>query len=155
MRLLHLSLTNFRNYTRLELSLPPGPILLHGANAQGKTSVLEAVYYLATSRSPWTVTDKQLLNWRVKDEFMPFARISAEVDNNRRPLTKIDITLVKDQPNADARFRKDIRVNGVTRTSDSRFKIQRFIYSITILNSTFIILNLFPIIAHAFTVLVN
>ena len=35
MRLFHLSLTNFRIYTRLELSLPPGPILLHGANAQG------------------------------------------------------------------------------------------------------------------------
>jgi DNA replication and repair protein RecF len=115
MRLMHLSLTNFRNYTRLELSLPPGPILLHGANAQGKTSILEAVYYLATSRSPWTVTDKQLLNWRVKDEFMPYARISAEVGNNRRPLTKIDITLVKDQPGTEARFRKDIRVNGVTR----------------------------------------
>src|SRR5581483_9542597 len=115
MRLMHLSLTNFRNYTRLELSLPPGPILLHGANAQGKTSILEAVYYLATSRSPWTVTDKQLLNWRVKDEFMPYARISAEVGNNRRPLTKIDITLIKDQPGTEARFRKDIRVNGVTR----------------------------------------
>lgn len=115
MRLMHLSLTNFRNYTRLELSLPSGPILLHGANAQGKTSILEAVYYLATSRSPWTVTDRQLLNWRVKDEFMPYARISAEVGNNRRPLTKIDITLVKDQPGSETRFRKDIRVNGVTR----------------------------------------
>ena len=79
MRIFHLSLTNFRLYTRLELSLPTGPILLHGSNAQGKTSVLEAIYYLATSRSPWTVSDKQLLNWRAKDDVMPFVKITAEI----------------------------------------------------------------------------
>jgi len=50
----HLSLTNFRNYARLELSLPSKPIVLHGQNAQGKTSLLEAIYYLATSHSPYT-----------------------------------------------------------------------------------------------------
>ncbi len=117
MRLFHLSLTNFRNYTRLELSLPPGSILLHGANAQGKTSVLEAVYYLATSRSPWTVTDRQLLNWHAQDGVMPYVRMSAEVENSRRPLTKIDITLVKDAADIgnSMRFRKEIRVNGVQR----------------------------------------
>jgi DNA replication and repair protein RecF len=103
MRLFHLSLTNFRNYARLELSLPPGPILLYGANAQGKTSLLEAVYYLATSRSPWTVTDRQLLNWRAQDDVMPYVKISAEVENASRPLTKIDITLVKETPDANGR----------------------------------------------------
>ena len=115
MRLFHLSLTNFRNYARLELSLPPGPILLHGANAQGKTSLLEAVYYLATSRSPWTVTDRQLLNWRAQDDVMPYVRISAEVENAQRPLTKIDITLVKETPDENGHFRKEIRVNGAPR----------------------------------------
>ncbi|MBC7812665.1 MAG: AAA family ATPase, partial [Burkholderiales bacterium] len=44
MQIEHLSLSNFRNYARLELSLPNRPILLHGANAQGKTSLLEAIY---------------------------------------------------------------------------------------------------------------
>jgi DNA replication and repair protein RecF len=117
MRLFHLSLTNFRNYTRLELSLPPGPILLHGSNAQGKTSVLEAVYYLATSRSPWTVTDRQLLNWHAQDGVMPYLRMSAEVENSRRPLTRIDITLIKDAADLGntMRFKKEIRVNGVQR----------------------------------------
>ncbi len=115
MRLLHLSLSNFRNYTRLELSLPPGPVLLHGANAQGKTSVLEAVYYLATSRSPWTTSDRQLLSWRSLNDVMPFVKISAEVSNARRPLTKIDITLVKESMDNDVRFHKEIRVNGVQR----------------------------------------
>ena len=39
----HLSLTNFRNYARLELTLPTDqPIVLYGDNAQGKTSVLRS-----------------------------------------------------------------------------------------------------------------
>src|SRR5712691_8159853 len=115
MHLIHLSLTNFRNYTRLELTLPEGPVLLYGANAQGKTSVLEAVYYLATARSPWTTSDRQLLNWRAQDDVLPFVKISAELCNLRRSTTRIDITLFKDSALDNNRFRKEIRVNGVPR----------------------------------------
>ncbi|MCB0239154.1 MAG: AAA family ATPase, partial [Anaerolineae bacterium] len=51
MYLAHLSLTNFRNYSRLEIDLSPGITLLQGENAQGKTSFLEAMAFLSTSRS--------------------------------------------------------------------------------------------------------
>ena len=65
----HLSLTNFRNYARLELSLPVHrPIVLHGENAQGKTSLLEAIYYLATAKSPYTTSDRQLIHWRAESD---------------------------------------------------------------------------------------
>ena len=47
MRVLHLGLTNFRNYARLELDLPAGIILLQGDNAQGKTNLLEAIHILS------------------------------------------------------------------------------------------------------------
>ncbi|MBX3062488.1 MAG: DNA replication/repair protein RecF [Anaerolineae bacterium] len=113
MRLLHLSLTNFRNYARMELSLPAGPILLYGQNAQGKTSILEAVYYLATSRSPWTSSDRQLLNWGAENDVLPFARISAEIDRRDLPTTRIDITLVREAVGGEMRFDKDIKINGV------------------------------------------
>lgn len=63
MYITHLSLTNFRNYGRLELDLPTGTTLLHGDNAQGKTNLLEAIYYLATSRSPHAEQDSHLINW--------------------------------------------------------------------------------------------
>src|SRR5574339_497995 len=43
MYLKHLSLTNFRNFARLDIDVPQRVVLLVGANAQGKTSVLEAV----------------------------------------------------------------------------------------------------------------
>ena len=112
----HLSLQNFRNYARLEVSLPTGPILLHGANAQGKTSLLEAIYYLATSRSPYTTTDRQLINWNADHDVLAFAKIGAEVVSANRPLSRIEVTLVQ-EPGAlnGSRLQKDIRVNGVPR----------------------------------------
>ena len=51
MRVRSLSLTNFRNYRHLELSLPGGALLFVGENAQGKSNLLEALYLLATTRS--------------------------------------------------------------------------------------------------------
>ncbi len=62
MQVRRLSLTNFRNYSRLELDLPTGSILLHGDNAQGKTNLLEALYLLATTRSPHASQDYQMVN---------------------------------------------------------------------------------------------
>jgi len=51
MHLAHLRLRDFRNYARLEADFAPGFHLLLGANAQGKTNILEALYLLATLRS--------------------------------------------------------------------------------------------------------
>lgn len=77
----HLSLTNFRNYGRLELDLSPGATLLYGQNAQGKTNLLEAIYYLATTRSPHAEYDNQLLNWDAAQSEEPLAvgRLVAQV----------------------------------------------------------------------------
>lgn len=73
MYITHLSLTNFRNYGRLELDIPPGTTLLHGDNAQGKTNLLEAIYYLATSRSPYTNSDQELIHWDAAQAEEPVA----------------------------------------------------------------------------------
>ncbi|MFN8074390.1 MAG: DNA replication/repair protein RecF [Kineosporiaceae bacterium] len=43
----HLSLTDFRSYDQLELSLEPGVTALVGPNGQGKTNLVEAVGYVA------------------------------------------------------------------------------------------------------------
>ena len=63
----HLSLTNFRLYARLELDLPRGLAIVQGDNAQGKTSLLEAMYFLATSHSPHTSADRQVQTARGHD----------------------------------------------------------------------------------------
>ncbi|WP_119072812.1 DNA replication/repair protein RecF [Aggregatilinea lenta] len=116
MRIEHLSLQNFRNYARLEVTLPPGPILLHGANAQGKTSLLEAIYYLATSRSPYTGSDRQLINWHAERDILPFARIAAEISGARETLNRVEVIISLDSVGNDGdRFRKQVKINGVPR----------------------------------------
>lgn len=115
MHIEYLSLTNFRNFARLELALPEGPVLLHGANAQGKTSLLEAIYYLATSTSPYTTADWQLINWRAEHDVIPFTRLSADIVSRRSPLDRVEITLMREQNGNDLRTKKDIRLNGVNK----------------------------------------
>jgi len=114
--LAHLSLTNFRNYARLELALQPRIIALQGANGQGKTNLLEAVYYLATSRSPRTTTDRELMNWLADEEPLPYTRLVADVQRGDA-MHRIEITLVK-QPNSGPngfRLHKQVRLNGVNK----------------------------------------
>lgn len=111
----HLSLTNFRNYARLELGLPTrSPIVLHGANAQGKTSLLEAIYYLAAAKSPYTASDRQLIHWRADEEPLPFARLAADLYTRNETYTRLEITLLIDRTNdSNGRLRKVIKINGV------------------------------------------
>ncbi|WP_305768632.1 DNA replication/repair protein RecF [Candidatus Epulonipiscium viviparus] len=58
-----LSLTNFRNYQNLSLSLSKGINIFFGDNAQGKTNVLEAIYLCATARSHRTTSEKEVIKW--------------------------------------------------------------------------------------------
>jgi DNA replication and repair protein RecF len=57
----HLWLTDFRNFTHVDLQLAPGLTVLHGANGQGKTSLLEAIGWVARARSFRGVTDAMLV----------------------------------------------------------------------------------------------
>jgi DNA replication and repair protein RecF len=85
MHITRLSLTNFRNYGRLELDLPIGSSLIHGNNAQGKTNLLESIYYLATTKSPHADQDQQMINWVAMqaDEPVIVGRLVAEISTNQ------------------------------------------------------------------------
>jgi DNA replication and repair protein RecF len=68
------SLFAFRNYLKESVPLRPGVNLLLGANAQGKTNFLEAVYLGATGRSPRSAVLAEMVMWeqqgaRVKLDF--------------------------------------------------------------------------------------
>jgi len=142
MRIEHLSLTNFRNYARLELDFSGHTILLQGDNAQGKTNLLEAIYYLATARSPYAGAEHELVNWLAENQDLPHARLVAQVRKGDSSL-RIEITLVRTQPSRangpvlspsalspltplrtglgtkggtkGPRYRKHIKVNGVNK----------------------------------------
>jgi len=125
MRIEYLSLTNFRNYARLDLDFPGHTILLQGDNAQGKTNLLEAIYYLATTRSPHAGAEYELVNWLAESQDLPHARLVAQVRKGDS-LLRVEITLVRPQssgvnntalsPGTKApSYRKHIKVNGVNK----------------------------------------
>jgi DNA replication and repair protein RecF len=116
MRLVRLSLSNFRNFARLTLDFPRPITVLRGDNAQGKTNLLEAVYFLATSRSPRTNIDRELVNWLAFEEPLPFARLEGEAVRGDA-LMRIEVTLVQ-RPNHNSdsvRLTKQIRIDGANR----------------------------------------
>lgn len=115
MHVSHLSLTNFRNYTRLELDLAPGVTLFHGDNAQGKTNLLEALYYLATTRSPHTTQDPQLVNWDAAEAPEPVVVGRLQADVVRPADTRrLEMRLIQeargDYRNGQS-FRREVLVN--------------------------------------------
>ncbi len=118
MHLTHLSLTNVRNFVRLELDLPEGPMLVVGGNAQGKTSLLEAIYYLAGASSPHAAHDRELINFLALREPAPFARLAADIRRGGR-LTRVEIRLLLERNSAsdEAHLRREVLINGVKRRS--------------------------------------
>jgi DNA replication and repair protein RecF len=56
-----LALKNFRNYESLALSFSQGLNVIYGKNAQGKTNLLEAIYFLSAGRSHRTSHDQELI----------------------------------------------------------------------------------------------
>lgn len=60
-RLRAILLTNFRNFEQLELNVPPEGFVLIGDNGQGKTNLLEAIYYVQVFRSARGARDADLV----------------------------------------------------------------------------------------------
>lgn len=58
-----ISLTHFRNYDNLQAEFSPSLNLFIGQNAQGKTNILEAIYFLALTRSHRTRSDNDLIHF--------------------------------------------------------------------------------------------
>jgi DNA replication and repair protein RecF len=62
-RLNELRIRHFRNLADQELSLPAEGVAIVGENAQGKTNLLEAIYYLETFRSFRAARDERLVSF--------------------------------------------------------------------------------------------
>jgi len=116
MYLTHLSLTNFRNFVRLESDFLHGLTILVGANAQGKTSLLEAIYFLAGAGSPHARSERELINFLALRESPSVARVVAELHRRDR-LQRIEIRLILEppEPGSEPRLRKEVLLNGVKR----------------------------------------
>ena len=115
MYLTHLSLTNFRNFTRLDMDIPRRVVLLTGSNAQGKTSVLEAIYFLAAYTSFQTHADRQLVNFVEARKNLAVARLVADYKRGHGN-HRLEVRLVLESVGATSqRLHKEILLDGVKR----------------------------------------
>ena len=116
MYLKHLSLTNFRSFARLDMDIPRHTLLLVGDNAQGKTSILEAIYFLATFTSLQASHDRQLINFLLEDEPIKEGRLVADLQRGEQS-HRLEVRLILDANAVNgARLRKEILVDGVKRS---------------------------------------
>ncbi|MCS7010318.1 MAG: DNA replication/repair protein RecF [Anaerolineales bacterium] len=117
MYLTRISLTNFRLFARLDLEVPRRVILLVGSNAQGKTSLLEAIYFLAAFTSFQTHIDRQLVNAVAAREPLAVARLVAEY-RRRDGAHRLEVRLILEPvgPLNGQRLRKEILLDGVKRS---------------------------------------
>ena len=97
-----ISIQGLRSYASLEASFGPGPQLIVGPNAAGKTTLLEAIVLLAWGRSHRTSVDGELVRWGGE-----LARIEGVSGGET-----VEVALVRP---AGGSARKRVRVNGVPR----------------------------------------
>ena len=112
MYLTHLSLTDFRIFSRFDQEVPQKAVILAGDNAQGKTSLLEAVYYLSTLDSFQASNTGDMINFFARDDGLAVGRIVADFtrqDGDHR----LEIRLIS-EPNSNGNHstRKEVLLDG-------------------------------------------
>jgi DNA replication and repair protein RecF len=113
MYLKHLSLTNFRSLTRLDMEIPRRAVLLVGENAQGKTSVLEAIYFLAAFTSFQTHVDRQIVNFHEARNPLAVTRLVADYQRGRTK-HRLEARLILEPTGINGqRLRKEVLLDGV------------------------------------------
>ncbi len=105
MRINHLHLTNFRNYTSLDLDFAPEGALICGKNGSGKTNLLEAIAYSAFGKSFLALQDRDLTSFEET-----FFRIAAEFTFLDKQIT-IESSCDKDQKKVSINNRRITRLS--------------------------------------------
>ena len=84
MRLRALELDEFRSFRRIGLPIDPAGFRAIGPNASGKSTILEAIAMLSTTRSPRTASEREIAHWDsgVDLEVPPYARLRGEFERS-------------------------------------------------------------------------
>ena len=108
MKLKNLTLKNFRNYLDFGYDFKKNKTLIIGKNAQGKTNILEAIYYLCTLDSYRIKKDMELINFDCD-----FTNIKANIEKSD---TDIELEVVINPPK-----NKVLKVNGIKKNKSADF----------------------------------
>ena len=110
----YLQLINFRNYKELNIELNKNINIFIGNNAQGKTNILESIYYCSIGKSHRTNKDKELIHWHGEEAYIKLYACNNRLDK------KIEIKIFKEG-------KKGININSI--------KINRISELVGILNA--------------------
>lgn len=105
MYLKKLELINFRNYSKLNLNFSKGVILIVGDNGQGKTNLLESIYYLSTGKSHRSYNHNELIRWE-EDFSILRAEVSSESAKKIEHLIEIELKENNIKIRVDKAYRK-------------------------------------------------
>ena len=108
MFLKNIKLKNFRNYNEFCFEFKKNKTLITGKNAQGKTNLLEAVYYLSALDSNRIKKDSELIKFNEKNSFISGSVIKNGAD--------IELDVVINPPK-----NKVIKVNGLKKNKHKDF----------------------------------
>ena len=112
MYLTQLSLTDFRIFSRFDQNVPQNAVILVGDNAQGKTSLLEAVYYLSTLDSFQASTSTELINFSALKNNLAVSRIVADYKKGESN-HHLEIRIIRETlSNGNSSLRKEILLDG-------------------------------------------
>jgi DNA replication and repair protein RecF len=113
MYLTHLSLTDFRIFSRFDQDVPQKALILVGDNAQGKTSLLEAVYYLSTLDSFQASSSLELINFSALQHELAVSRIVGNYKKGKSD-HQMEIRIIRDTlNNGNTSLRKEVILDGV------------------------------------------
>ncbi len=119
MYLTRLSLTNFRIFSRLDQDVPPGALILVGDNAQGKTSLLEAIYLLASMTSVQADTAGEMINFSAGKDGLVVSRVVADYTRQNRE-HRLEVRIIQETSrNGNGRVRKEVLLDGRKRKLNS------------------------------------
>lgn len=100
MNIQEFKLRNFRNYKELKVTFNPHLNIFVGKNAQGKTNLLEGIFFCGLGKSFKTSKDKDVIKWNEDN-----ANISALIEKKYRK-EKIDINFYD-------KTKKSIRIDSI------------------------------------------
>ncbi len=119
MRLKHLQLTDYRNCKDLTLDFKKSKVLIIGKNAQGKTNILESIYFLSTLKTPRASNILELINFE-----SPYFKLEADIIKSN---TDIDLYYVYSNEK-----KREIKVNKVKSTvKDFKTVLKTVLFSTT------------------------
>ncbi|MBR1617179.1 DNA replication and repair protein RecF, partial [bacterium] len=108
MKLRKITLKNFRNYTDFDWEFKANKTLIIGKNAQGKTNILEAIYYLCALDSNRIKKDSELICFN-----HDFLKINSEIEKQDMTL-ELEVTINPPK-------NKVLKVNGIKKTKSADF----------------------------------